>query len=56
MTPSEVADSKDLPIEAVNEAIEYCETHRELIEKEAIAERNYLESKGYKLEPQTTHR
>ena len=31
----EVADSKDLPLAAVNEALEYCETNRELLEQEA---------------------
>ncbi|MDJ0728247.1 MAG: hypothetical protein QNJ38_24405 [Prochloraceae cyanobacterium] len=56
MTPNEVANNKGLPIEAVNEAIAYCQSHQALIEEEAIAERNYLESKGYQLEPKIAHR
>ena len=55
MTPSEVADSKDLPLSAVNEAIEYCEINQELLEKEAKAERLYLEKRGVILEPKITH-
>ncbi len=39
MSPEEIADSKDLPIAAVKEAIIYCETNRELLEQEAKAER-----------------
>ena len=55
MTPSEVADSKGLPLSAVNEAIEYCEINQELLEKEAKAERLYLEKRGVILEPKITH-
>lgn len=46
MTPEEVADSKDLPLEAVYEAIEYCESHAELLKQEAQAERRFLEERG----------
>ena len=56
MSPEEVADSKDLPIAAVTEAISYCETNRELLEQEAKAERRYLEERGVILEPKITHR
>lgn len=52
MTPEEVADSKDLPLEAVYEAIEYCETHAELLKQEAQEERRFLEERGVVLEPQ----
>jgi len=41
MTPEEVAESKELPLAAVMEAIEYCQTHQELLRKEAEAERRY---------------
>ncbi len=51
MSPEEVADSKDLPLAAVEEAIAYCETNRELLEQEAKAERRYLEERGVILEP-----
>lgn len=46
MSPEAVADSKDLPLAAVSEAIEYCETNRELLEREAKAERLYSEERG----------
>ena len=42
LTPTEVADSKDLPLAAVYEAIAYCETHQELLEQEAEEERLYF--------------
>ena len=55
MTPEEVADSKELPLAVVHEAIEYCETHQDLLKQEAEAERRYLKEKGVSLEPQITH-
>jgi hypothetical protein len=56
MTPEEVAESKELPLAAVMEAIEYCQTHQELLKKEAEAERRYLEERGVVVEPPVTHR
>jgi uncharacterized protein (DUF433 family) len=56
MTPEEVADSKDLPALAVYEAIEYCETHAELLKQEAQEERRFLEERGVVLEPPVTNR
>ncbi|TVQ44267.1 MAG: hypothetical protein EA365_10555 [Gloeocapsa sp. DLM2.Bin57] len=55
MTPSEAADNWDLPLAAVREVIEYCETHQELLRREAQEERRRLEEKGINLEPKTTH-
>lgn len=55
MTPEEVAQSKEIPLAAVREAIDYCETHQELLRKEAEAERRYLEERGVVLEPPVTH-
>ncbi|WP_250126572.1 hypothetical protein [Chroococcidiopsis sp. CCMEE 29] len=55
MTSEEVAQSKDLPLAAVCEAIEYCETHQELLKREAEQERRYLEEHGVSLEPKVTH-
>jgi uncharacterized protein (DUF433 family) len=51
LTPEEVAENKELPLAAVIEAIEYCETHQDLLEKEALDERRYLEERGIPLEP-----
>ncbi len=50
-SPQDAANVWSLPIEALVEAIKYCETHQELIEKEAIEEKQYLKSKGYTIEP-----
>jgi hypothetical protein len=55
MTPEEVADSKELPLAAVLEAIEYCETHEKLLQEEADAERRYLEVRGVDIEPKVTY-
>jgi uncharacterized protein (DUF433 family) len=51
----ETAHNWDLPIEAVKEAIEYCQTHQELLAQEADEEREYLNQQGVKIEPQITH-
>jgi hypothetical protein len=55
LTPLEVAENKELPLAAVLEAIEYCETHQELLKREAQEERRRLEEKGISLEPKTIH-
>ena len=52
----EAADNWDLLVEAVEEVIRYCETHRELLCAEAESERRYLEERGVVLEPKVTHR
>ncbi|MGL5795071.1 MAG: hypothetical protein ACRC06_11850 [Waterburya sp.] len=54
-TPSEAAINWNLPIEAITEAIEYCETHQELLIEEAESERRYLEERGVVLEPKVTY-
>lgn len=54
-TPEEAADNWELPLDAVLEAIKYCETHQELLRKEASEERRYLEERGISLEPKVTH-
>lgn len=54
-TPEEAAENWDLPLAAVLEAIEYCETHPELLKREAEEERRYLEERGVPLEPKVTH-
>lgn len=50
-TLDETADNWDLPIEAIKEAIEYCENNQELLKFEAEEERRYLEERGVVLEP-----
>ncbi len=51
MTPEETAKDWDLPLAAVEEAIEYCQTHQDLLKREAEEERRYLEERGINLEP-----
>ena len=55
-SPQAAAKAWDLPIEAIAEAIKYCETHQHLIEQEALLEKKYLESKGYTVEPKIINR
>ncbi|MDJ0661459.1 MAG: hypothetical protein QNJ42_18505 [Crocosphaera sp.] len=54
MTPEEAADNWDLPLEAIKESLEYCETHQELLKQEALIERRHLEERGIPLEPKIT--
>lgn len=54
-TPEEAADHWDVPLEAVIEAIKYCEIHQELIANEADAERRHLEERGISLDPKVVH-
>lgn len=56
LTPEEVAENKELPLAAVMETIEYCETHQDLLKQEAEEERRRLEAKGINLEPRTVYR
>ncbi len=50
MSPEEMAEDWDLPLAAVEEAIQYCQTHQDLLKQEAEAERRYLEAAGISLE------
>jgi hypothetical protein len=51
MTPQQAAENWDLPLEAINEAIHYCETHRDLLKLEAEEERYRLQELGISFEP-----
>ncbi len=50
-TPAEAAENWDLPLAAITEVIEYCETNQELLKQEAEKGRRLLEAEGVKLEP-----
>ncbi len=54
-TPQQAAENWDLPKDAVMEAIEYCQTHQELLRKEAELERRHLEERGISLGNQVTY-
>ncbi|MGK7877133.1 MAG: hypothetical protein AB4426_28715 [Xenococcaceae cyanobacterium] len=51
MSQEEAADNWELPLAAIHEVIEYCETHQELLKQEALSGRRRLEEKGVSLEP-----
>lgn len=53
-TPEKAAINWDLPLEAVTEAISYCEQNQDLLKEEAESERRRLEDKGINLEPKIT--
>ncbi len=50
MSPEQAAENWDLPLSAIYEAIDYCESHQELLKLEADEERYRLEAKGVQLE------
>ena len=52
-TPAEAAENWDLPLAAITEVIEYCETNQELLKQEAEEGLRLLEAEGVKLEPLT---
>jgi hypothetical protein len=51
MTPAEAAANWDLPREAIEEIVRYCESHQALLEMEAAEERRRLREEGVSLEP-----
>lgn len=53
MSPEEAADNWNLPLAAIHEVFQYCETHQELLKMEAEEERCRLEEQGVSLEPAT---
>lgn len=51
MTPDQAADNWELPLAAIQEAIQYCQTHQDLLKLEAEEERYRLQLQGVPLEP-----
>jgi uncharacterized protein (DUF433 family) len=51
LTPAEAADNWELPVEAVEEIVRYCETNRALLKMEADEERRRLLEEGTPIEP-----
>jgi uncharacterized protein (DUF433 family) len=45
LPPEQAAERYDLPVEAVAEALAYYQSHRELIDAEAEAEKRYLQAR-----------
>jgi uncharacterized protein (DUF433 family) len=54
MSPEETAEDWDLPLASIEEAIQYCQMHQDLLRREAEEERRYLEAAGISLEPKIT--
>lgn len=53
MSLEQVAENWDLPLAAIYEVINYCESNQELLKLEADEERYRLEIKGASFEPKT---
>ncbi len=53
LSPEQTAENWDLPISAIYEVMQYCESHQELLKLEADEERYRLQAKGVTLE--STH-
>ena len=51
MSPEETAEDWDLPLAAIQEAIQYCQTHQDLLKRETEEERHRLEAAGISLDP-----
>jgi uncharacterized protein (DUF433 family) len=52
LLPEQATDRYDFHMEAIQEALAYYNSHRELVDAEAEAEKHYLREKGYRLEPE----
>ena len=50
-TPEQASEELELPLAAINEALEYYAEHRTLMEMEASEERRRIGERGYPLEP-----
>lgn len=51
MTLEQAAENWDLPLAAIQEALQYCETHQDLLRLEAEEERHRLQEQGISFEP-----
>jgi len=56
LTREQAADNWELPLEAIDEIILYCQSNRELLEMEAGEEKRRLSEKGIKIEPKVISR
>lgn len=54
-TPAETSENWDLPLAVLEEVIEYCQSHQELLEQEAAEERRIV-LEGVTIEPSVIHR
>jgi hypothetical protein len=56
LTREQAADNWDLPLEAVDEIISYCQSNKKFLEMEAAEEKRRLKQKGISVEPKATSR
>ena len=56
LSDEETAENFDLPLDAISEIVQYCESHQDLLNMEADEERLRLEEKGVSLEPNASAR
>lgn len=52
-SPQQAATDRELPLDQVLEALAYYETHQELVDSEMAEEKQYLLTRGVRLEPET---
>jgi len=55
LTPEEVASDYDLPLEAVLEAIHYCEHHPDVLEEDRLGEEESIRRLGLDKPPRVPH-
>ena len=55
LTAEDVAQSRELPLEAVRECIRYCEENRQLLKDECDQEGQWLRARGLKIDPPPAH-
>jgi len=55
LTAEEIAQSRDLPVEAVRECVRYCEENRQMLGDECDQEQQWLRARGVTVEPPPAH-
>jgi uncharacterized protein (DUF433 family) len=50
MSPEQAAENWNLPLAAIQEVVQYCETHQDLLKLEAEEERYLLQESGFSVE------
>lgn len=56
LSREEASDNWDLPLQAIDEIVDYCEANKQLLQMEAAEEGRRLAEKGIKLEPEVAGR
>ena len=56
LSREQAAENWDLPIEAIDEIVAYCEENKTLLEMEALEERRLLAERGIEVEPPSVNR